>query len=109
MLESLIMVWIETQGIRAAVDDEVERITLADQRYTYSIIREFQVLENSWCYNRFVSDAPIRHGVIPLDEFVQYLIDKGVVNPDYYVANIEFGTETVSGSGRMVVNTYEIR
>ena len=49
-----------------------------------------------------------RAGTIPVADLLRYLIQKGLVNPNHYVASVEFGNEISGGRGTTWVKKFAV-
>jgi hypothetical protein len=62
----------------------------------------------TWNYIAFVTRKPLLSGTLNMGDFLGYLLEKQVIEPDRYIANLELGTEIESGKGEFILSTYEI-
>ena len=62
-----------------------------------------------WTILSFKASAPRRQGVVPIHTFIEYLVDKGELRADEYVASVEFGNELSGGAGTTWVKQLEVK
>ncbi|HNT77008.1 MAG TPA: hypothetical protein PKH77_18515 [Anaerolineae bacterium] len=62
----------------------------------------------TWKYIAFVTREPQLSGTLNMSHFLDYLVEKQVIEPDRYIASLELGTEIESGKGEFVLSTYEV-
>jgi hypothetical protein len=53
----------------------------------------------TWKYIAFVTREPQLSGTLNMSHFLDYLVEKQVIEPDRYIASLELGTEIESGKG----------
>ncbi len=59
-----------------------------------------------WTYLAFVQKTSSPTTSIPIAELLQYLVDNQHVQPDEYLASIEFGNEIINGDGETLVDEF---
>lgn len=62
----------------------------------------------TWSYIAFVTRDPMLSGTLKMKSFLDYLLEKGIIEKDRYVASLELGNEVVSGKGELVLSKYEV-
>jgi hypothetical protein len=62
-----------------------------------------------WALLSFKSPSIQRKGTIGVDALLKHLVELKQVNPDDYLASIEFGNEVMGGSGTTWVKRFEIQ
>jgi predicted esterase len=62
----------------------------------------------TWDYIAFVTRKPLLSGILNMGHFLDYLVEKQVIEQDRYVASLELGTEIESGKGEFNLSTYKI-
>ena len=61
-----------------------------------------------WTLLSFKSPKIVHRGTLAIDAFLEHLVDAKVVNPNDYLASVEFGNEVMGGSGTTWVKQFEI-
>jgi Glycosyl hydrolase family 12 len=62
-----------------------------------------------WRYLAFrAQQKGVMTASVPIHEFIQYAVRRGVVNPDHFLAAVEFGNEICSGRGETWVRRCEV-
>ena len=62
----------------------------------------------TWKYIAFVTREPQLSGTLNMSHFLDYLVEKQVIEPDRYIASLELGTEIRSGAGEFILSAYEV-
>ncbi len=62
----------------------------------------------TWKYIAFVAREPQLSGKLNMNHFLDYLVEKQVIEPDRYIASLELGTEIRSGKGEFILSAYEV-
>jgi hypothetical protein len=61
-----------------------------------------------WALLSFKRPTTQRRGTLGIDTPLKHLVDKKLVDPDHYLASIEFGNEVVGGMGTTWVKRFEV-
>jgi hypothetical protein len=61
-----------------------------------------------WTYLAFIQESEQATAIIPIADLLRYLVDNQHVQPDEYLASIEFGNEIVYGSGQTQVDEFNV-
>ncbi len=97
-----IMVWIESSGDVQPYGD------FEEENDKYSLYIGQPEGDRSWhCYS-FQLKKSLKSGPVNLGEYIQILVKKQLVNPNLYVADVEFGTEIWDGKGQMDIKSYQV-
>jgi hypothetical protein len=79
---------------------------------TYELWKEDSIGDkgdgSGWLLYSFKSPTIQHRGKISLHTLLRYLVEKGLVKADEYVASVEFGNEVMGGSGTTWVKHFEI-
>lgn len=62
----------------------------------------------TWQYIAFKTKKPLLAATLNMSHFLDYLVEKRVIEPDRYIASLELGTEIRSGKGEFVLSAYQI-
>lgn len=62
----------------------------------------------TWNYIAFMTEEPLLSATLNMSHFLDYLVEKQVIEPDRYIASLELGTEIASGKGEFILSTYEV-
>jgi hypothetical protein len=63
---------------------------------------------NKWDYIAFEAHTPVLSGPLNLSQFIDYLIEEGILNNSLYITTIEFGNEIVQGTGNAEIRDYKV-
>ena len=63
---------------------------------------------DTWTYIAFLSVEPQYSGLLAVHNFVQYLVNEGMLNTDEYFADFEMGNEVIYGTGQTDINKYDL-
>jgi len=97
-----IMVWIESSGNVQPYGKFVK------ENEKYSLYVGEPEGDRSWhCYS-FKLKQSLKSGVVNLGDFIQQLVNKKLVSPNLFVADVEFGTELWDGKGEMNIKSYQV-
>ena len=105
-----IMFWMDYQGSARPAGTIVDRPNLDGIEY------ELWQLDNigdkgdgtGWTIYTFKSPVIQHQGVIEIHTLMQYMVTSGRVDPDNYIASVEFGNEVMGGSGTTWVKQFEV-
>jgi len=61
-----------------------------------------------WTFLGFVYQSDLLEGSINIREFLHFLVEKGYISSEGYLAGIQLGNEIVSGHGKSLIRNYEI-
>jgi len=97
-----IMVWVESSGNVQPYGD------FQEENENYSFYVGKPQADRSWSCYSFKLKRPLKSGTVNLSDYIQILVKKGLVSPNLYVADIEFGTEIWDGKGDMNIKSYQV-
>jgi len=101
-----IMIWLDHYGSMSPGGAWKERVKIDDAEYSVYVGEGYG---DGWRYFAFVRTKPqLGVGTLELADFLTYILDKGLVTGDEYLASIEFGNEVVSGAGETIVSKYAV-
>ncbi len=63
---------------------------------------------DSWTYLAFLSVEPQYSGLLAIHNFVDYLVNEGMLNPNEYFADFEMGNEVIYGTGKTDITKYDL-
>jgi hypothetical protein len=71
---------------------------------------DYVIVKNPTTANfiRFVSKDSLLKGSINIDYFLKFLVEKGYLSPQDFLADIEFGNEIQFGTGQTIIRSYSI-
>lgn len=105
-----IMFWMEYGGDATPAGRAVESVTLGGT--LYELWKEENIGKEAngvgWTLFTFKSPTLQREGTVPMHEALAYLVEKGLLRDDEYVASVEFGNEVMGGSGTTWVKRLEV-
>ncbi|MBN2714847.1 MAG: hypothetical protein JXX14_03265, partial [Deltaproteobacteria bacterium] len=96
-----IMIWLDATKPQSATLT-AESIPIDAETYDFYKNTSW----NDFPYLAFVKRSDTWHGHIDLMPFITYLVDNNHLSADSHIAEVEFGNEIWSGSGKMVVNNF---
>lgn len=99
-----VMFWVGHAGDPSPVGLQAGTVTLADGRPCDLWLGRIK----TWDYFGFVFHRPISEGVLECGYYLDYLLRQGYLPADVYIASLEFGNEIWHGSGRTVIDRYEV-
>lgn len=105
-----VMFWFEHEDSQSPAGAIVDEPTLAGAHYELWKQANIGADANGqgWTILSFKASVGRRKGQLPIHSFVEYLIDKGELSADEYLASVEFGNELSGGSGTTWVKQLEI-
>lgn len=65
--------------------------------------------EYQWSFLAFEYKDDFNKGTIRIHEFLNFLVTKGYISSDNYLASVELGNEIVSGHGQTLLRDYEVQ
>jgi hypothetical protein len=99
-----IMFWIGHQGSPIPAGTFDRDVTLADGR----VCGLWRGRMNTWGYTAFVFKEPITTGVIEFGYYLNYLLERGLIPANHYIASLEFGNEIWHGAGTTSLERYSV-
>ena len=63
----------------------------------------------SWRLISFKRSTPLLKGTLDIPAFLKVLVDQGLIDPNHYVATVEFGNEVTGGTGTTWVKHFEVQ
>ncbi|MCG8588609.1 MAG: hypothetical protein MJE66_04895 [Proteobacteria bacterium] len=105
-----VMVWVANHGMTPA-GEKTSVLAHADARYDlYEAQREHldRGVPRSWKLVTLVSQRPQLEARLELGALLQQLVERGHLDEALWVANVDLGTEVVSGSGSADVTAYRV-
>jgi glycosyl hydrolase family 12 len=109
LISAEIMFWVEAAGIARPAGSVVDRPDIAGT--TYELWQQDNAGDNGaggWRLLSFKTPTTVRSGTLPIDELLRYLVKKGLVSADHYVASVEFGNEITGGAGTTWVKKFSV-
>lgn len=101
-----IMIWLDRYGSISPGGAWKERVNIGDSEYSVYVGEGYG---DGWRYIAFLRTKPkLGAGSLELTYFLTYILDKGLVTGDEYLASIEFGNEVASGAGETIVSRYAV-
>lgn len=97
-----VMIWIDNNGMVPA-GSPID--TVSFDGYSYILYRADW---DTWTYYAFLSETSQSSGVLNVHKFISYMFDNELLNPNDYLASLEFGNEVIHGSGQTHLSKYEI-
>jgi uncharacterized protein (TIGR03000 family) len=99
-----VMFWVAGGGDPAPAGRRVGAVTLADGRPCDLWAGRVK----TWDCLAFVFHRPLPEGALECGYYLDYLLRQGHLPADVFVASLSFGNEVWHGSGRTVVERYEV-
>ncbi|HKB02082.1 MAG TPA: TIGR03000 domain-containing protein [Gemmataceae bacterium] len=99
-----VMFWVGSGGDPAPVGLRAGTVTLADGRPCDLWVGRIK----TWDFFGFVFRQPFSEGVLECGYYLEYLLREGKLPPDIHIASLEFGNEIWHGSGRTMIDRYQV-
>lgn len=110
LITTEIMFWMDYQQGAIPAGQIVDQPVLGGVRY--DLFRADNIGDRGdgrgWTLYSFRSPTRQLKGQIPIDALLRYMVGKGLVNPEEYIASVEFGNEVVGGSGTTWVKKFAV-
>ncbi|HET9932825.1 MAG TPA: hypothetical protein VFQ35_19110 [Polyangiaceae bacterium] len=110
LITTEIMFWLDYGGGARPAGRAIQKFALdgAD----YELWKEDDIGKEAngqgWRLYSFKSLTVQRKGVLRIDAFLKHLVEQNLVNPDEFVAGVEFGNEVMGGTGTTWVKRFEV-
>jgi hypothetical protein len=98
-----VMIWMDQSSMTPAgtlID------TLSIDGFSYYL---YQANWSSWTYFAFLSETKQYQGLLNVHQFINYMINQGLLNPNEYFASFELGNEVIQGNGATDIQQYEVK
>jgi hypothetical protein len=110
LISQELMLWLEYSGEAEPAGQPLDRPSITGTSYEFwteeNIGREANGV--GWRLLTFKSSIRQRAGTLELHDFLTYLVQKGLLNPNEYVASVEFGNEIMGGQGTTWLKRLEV-
>jgi hypothetical protein len=109
LITSEIMFWQEAAGEARPAGTVVDRPEVGG--VTYELWQMDNAGDNGvggWRLLSFKTPTTVRAGTVPVDDLLRYLLKKGLIAPEQYIATVEFGNEISGGSGTTWVKKFAV-
>ncbi len=105
-----IMFWMEAKGGARPAGSVVDHPKVGDQEYELWKMEGAgdKSATNGWTLFSFKAPTVQRSGTIPVDALLRYMVGAKLVNPEHFVASVEFGNEISGGSGTTWVKRFQV-
>lgn len=90
----------------------IETVVINNISFDFYLEKKMRVPGDNhrWAYYGFVHEGePLLQGKLDMMKFVNYLIEKGHVNPHHYIATVELGNEVDYGDGETVIERFSVQ
>lgn len=102
------MIWEEANNL-VPFGDFQEDVNITNGKYKFYMGEpDWEPAGSNWTYVAFKRVSGRKSGTVDVDELLEYLVNKGIVSQDSYLASIEFGNEIGNSTGYTVVKQFEI-
>lgn len=64
---------------------------------------------NRWAYTSFVARTPILKGTVKIHEFLEYMVNNGMLTMDEFITNVDLGNEIWYGKGTTTLRAYDVK
>jgi hypothetical protein len=110
LISTEIMFWVESSGQARPAGGVVDHTTVNGKRYDLWRMEGAGDKGNGqgWRLLSFTIRETERAGDIPVHALLDYLVKGGHIDPDHYVASVEFGNEVSGGRGTTWVKRFEV-
>lgn len=106
-----VMIWVDAQGLVSG-PPLYDQVTLGGVEYQVYVSPGHGDASGgsaaTWQYIAFVTKKPLLAATLNMSHFLDYLVEKQVIEPDRYIASIELGTEIESGQGEFILSAYQV-
>ena len=109
LITAEIMFWQEASGVAQPAGTVVDRPEVAG--LTYELWQKDHAGDNGvggWRLLSFKTPTTLRKGTVPVDALLRYLLQKGLIGANEYIATVEFGNEISGGSGTTWVKKFVV-
>jgi len=95
----------------AQAGDYIESIVFDGIKYDFYIEKTMRVPgdNHSWTYYGFVHKGPpLLMATVDMMKFINYLVARGYVNQEHYIASVELGNEIDHGKGKTRISRFNV-
>ncbi len=109
LITAEIMFWMEAAGAARPAGDVVDHVVVGG--IDYELWQKDGAGDNGaggWRLLSFKTPTTQRAGTVPVDELLRHLLKKALIDPNQYLATVEFGNEISGGSGTTWVKKFAV-
>ncbi len=110
LISAEIMFWMESKGGARPAGSVVDHPKIGDLEYELWKMEGAgdKTSSNGWTLFSFKAPERKRSGTIPVDAMLRYMVNGKLVNPEHFVASVEFGNEISGGAGTTWVKRFQV-
>ena len=110
LISAEVMFWVEAAGVAQPAGTIVDHPQV--NGVTYELWQQDGAAGSgsgpTWRLLSLKTATTQRAGIIPIADLLRYLVKKGLVSADHYVASVEFGNEISGGRGTTWVKKFAV-
>ncbi len=103
-----LMIWFDHQNMPFFNPAQVTRAVIAGRPHRVFIDRNHDDADGKWIYIALLPDDLPASGELNLREYFEYLRSAGVLQPGWFLASIEIGSEIANGSGEITFRRFVV-
>lgn len=107
-----VMFWMDSGGVAKPGGAPVARPVVNGETYElWSLDGAAGDASTSarWRLLSFKRESPLLKGVIDIPAFMRVLVEERLIDPNHYIATVEFGNEVMGGTGTTWVKHFEVQ
>jgi len=107
-IRAKIMIWFDHQNIPFFKSQTLKQTTIGGLLHDVYIDPDHIGPEGKWVFIAFLPHKFLNKGELNLNDYFNYALSKGVLNPEWILSSIEIGSEIATGKGEVIFNRFVV-
>ncbi|HUL54886.1 MAG TPA: hypothetical protein VLT83_15900 [Opitutaceae bacterium] len=108
-IRAKLMIWFDHQHLPFFPDRRKIRATISGRAHEVFIDRDHAGADGRWVFIALLPENLPRRGELHLADYLAYLVRVGALEPEWFLASVEIGSEIASGSGEVTFRKFVVR
>lgn len=101
-----LMIWFDHQNVPFCAGRLLTRAVIAGRPHQVYIDRDHDAADGKWIYIAVLPENLPARGELDLTEYFAHLLSVGALQPGWFLASIEVGSEIASGTGEVTFRRF---
>ncbi len=105
-IRSKMMIWFDHQNFPFFESEKLKQATIDGLQYKVFVDTAHIGPEGKWVFIALLPDHFPPKGTLNLNEYFNYFLSEGFLNPEWFLSSIEVGSEIASGKGEITFRKF---